>query len=93
MSPAESFRRRDRVISQSPTRRYRTEKGISLVDVSAVSGLSTFRISVFERHPELAKPGEIEAHRRAIDEIHAERSASVGSKAVDALTRLAGGAE
>src|SRR5712691_3901746 len=51
----------------------RLQAGITIDEVSARSGLTTYRISIFERHPTAAHCGELEAHRAAIDAIVAER--------------------
>lgn len=69
-------RSRSRLAPQTAVRAYRLERGITLAEVALQSGVTSFRLSIIERNPERAKPGEIEAHRRAVDELAAVRVAA-----------------
>jgi hypothetical protein len=81
MTERDQQRRRKRVsvAPLTPLRAYRLERGIRIVDVAERAGISAFRVSIIERHPGLAERHELDAHRAAIDAIHAERNASGGA--------------
>lgn len=67
-------RKRNRLAPLTPVRAHRLEAGITLAEVAAHSCLTSFRVSIIERDPSQARPGEIEAHRAAVDAIAAQRS-------------------
>lgn len=57
-----------RYYPSTPIREYRTRKGLTLMCVAAHSQeFSSYRISVLERCPELARPGELKRLREAVD--------------------------
>lgn len=59
-------------------RTYRLVRMVSIAEVSVRSGLNTYRISVIERRPELARPEEIAAHKKAIDDLFSEQESARG---------------
>lgn len=68
-------RHRRGIAPLTSVRAYRLERGLTLADVASRAGITTFRLSIVEREPDLARPGELEAHKRAIDELHGEQTA------------------
>ena len=58
---------RVRLAPLTQLRRYRLERAVSLADAASTSGISTARVSVVERDPALARPGEIDRLLRAVD--------------------------
>lgn len=63
----EAAARRPRIFPASPLRIERLRRGVVLSEVARASGLSHARVSVLERDPSLAKPGEIEQLRRGLE--------------------------
>ena len=59
-------------------RRYRLERGITLSLAAFEAGTSMARASEIERYPERARPGELEALRRAVDTFAARGSVGKG---------------
>jgi ribosomal protein L13E len=49
-----------RVIPASPPRLARLGRGVALSEAARAAGLTLSRASIIERHPDLAKPGEID---------------------------------
>lgn len=64
-------RKRNRIAPLTPVRAYRLTAGITLAAVAQESGLTSLRVSIIERDPAQARPGEIEAHHQAVDVIAA----------------------
>jgi hypothetical protein len=62
-------------------RRYRLERGITLSLAAFEAGTSMARASEIERYPERARPGELEALRRAADSLAAKGSDGRGEAA------------
>ena len=92
-SKRNTTQRRTRVFPVSPLRLKRHAYQLILSDVAAAADISLATASYIERGIIEGKPEQVAALYAAIERLHAERSESVSSKAVDALTRLAGGAE
>lgn len=63
--------KRNRLAPLTPVRAHRLQAGITLAEVARESRLTSCRVSIIERDPSQARPGEIEAHRRAVDTIAA----------------------
>ena len=59
--------KRNRIAPLTPVRANRLEAGVTLMEVAQRSGLTSFRVSIIERDPSQAKPGEIDAHRGAVE--------------------------
>ena len=53
----------------TPPREYRLRFGVPLVRAAVQSGISLCRASEIERHPERARPGELERLREAVDQL------------------------
>lgn len=64
-------RKRNRLAPLTAVRAHRLTAGIPLAEVARESGLTAARVSIVERDPSQAKPGEIDAHRSAVDAIAA----------------------
>ena len=67
-------RKRNRRAPLTAVRAHRLKAGITLAEVALRSNLNSFRVSIIERDPSQARPGEIKAHRAAVDSIVADRS-------------------
>lgn len=61
--------RRRRFLAISPVRARRLRAGLTLADVAVAAGLTHNRLSVLERDPEVAIPGELQVVRRSIDRL------------------------
>ena len=62
-------RKRSRIAPLTAVREYRLRAGVTLAEVAHESGLTSNRVSIIERDPAQARPGEIEAHRSAVDRL------------------------
>lgn len=69
------YHRRSKLARLTAVRAYRLQAGLTLAEVALRAGISTFRLSTIERDPSTARAGEIEAHRRAIDELSSQGAA------------------
>lgn len=63
--------RRRVVYPQTPARLYRLERNVRLIEAAVAAGLSIARASIIERDPSLARPGELDDLRRAVDRVAA----------------------
>jgi hypothetical protein len=59
-------------------RAYRLARNVTLTEAALASGISTRRVSLIERDPSIARDGEIERLRAAIDAV-ADHSSAVAS--------------
>ncbi len=86
-APAQTRRR---IPSLTEIRAERLRHSITLAEVALRANLSSYRVSLVERDPSRARPGELEALHRAIDELSAEMSkpAAVSTDDVTALADL-----
>jgi hypothetical protein len=66
-------RQRNRLSPLTAVRAHRLEHGITLFEAATRAGLTSFRVSVIERDPSTARPGELDVLRLAVDAIAAER--------------------
>ncbi|HUF11435.1 MAG TPA: hypothetical protein VMO47_19085 [Rhodothermales bacterium] len=57
----------------SPIRAHRMGVDLRIIDVAANSNFSASRISILERFPSVAEPGELDRLQRAIDRIAASK--------------------
>lgn len=60
--------RRRKMIPMSEAREYRLRRGVPLHVAAAFADVSLNRASEVERHPERARPGELERLRNAVDD-------------------------
>ena len=65
---------RRRMYPTTEIREYRLRRGVRLQDVAARAGVSLSRASYVERDPSVARKGELEALKAAVDSISAEAS-------------------
>lgn len=56
----------------------RLRAGLTIAEVAAESGLTSFRISIIERDPTKARAGEIDRHRAAIKTLQSRRERKGG---------------
>jgi len=59
---------RRRMPVMTAPREYRLRRGVPLVKAAVFADLSLSRASEIERHPERARPGELERLRNAVDQ-------------------------
>ena len=65
---------RRRMYPLTEPREYRLRAGVPLAHAAMRAGISLSRASYIERDPSLARDGELDALRAAVDEIASERS-------------------
>lgn len=61
-----------RLFPSTPTREHRLRHGIPLAVVALRAGISAARVSCVERDPSIARPGELDALKAAVDALAAE---------------------
>lgn len=61
-------------------RAHRLQRGITLAEACLMAGLSMARASEIERRPELARPGELEELRAAVERLFAHKVARDGAR-------------
>lgn len=72
---ASSVEPRKKFYPAGEARSYRLTQGVRLIEIVGRTGLSLTRVSQLERNPELARPGELQIMKTAVDEIVSAREA------------------